>query len=192
MTKIESATAAVNRRTMLLGVAGTGVVAASPAFSATPAILGGKGRFRSLSLLNNRTAERLTAAYWIDGKYIPEALEAFNYILRDWREGSVIKIDPRTIDIMAATQRLLNTSEPFEVVSGYRSPRTNAMLRRRSRGVARNSYHTRGMAVDLALKSRSVREIAGAALSLRAGGVGKYTRSSFVHVDSGPVRDWGR
>lgn len=191
MTKIES-TAAVNRRGLLLGVAGAGMCAATPAFSAAPAILRGKGRFRSLSLINNRTAERLNAAYWIDGDYIPEALEAFNYILRDWREGSVIRIDRKTIDVMAATYAKLHTSEPIEIVSGYRSPRTNAMLRRRSRGVARNSYHTRGMAVDMALKSRSVREIAGAAMSLRAGGVGKYTRSSFVHVDSGPVRDWGR
>jgi uncharacterized protein YcbK (DUF882 family) len=159
---------------------------------ASPSILRGKGNFRSLSLINNRTAERLTAAYWIDGSYVPEALEAFNYIMRDWREGAMMRIDRRTIDIMAATQNLLDTDEPFEVVSGYRSPRTNAMLRRRSRGVARNSYHTRGMACDLALKSRAVSEIASAAMSLRAGGVGRYTRSKFVHVDSGPVRDWGR
>ena len=87
---------------------------------------------------------------------------------------------------------LVDTSEPLEIVSGYRSPKTNAMLRSRSRGVARNSYHTRGKAVDMTLKSRSVSQMARAALSLRAGGVGKYSRSKFVHVDSGPIRDWGR
>lgn len=192
MSKIESVTAAVNRRSMLFGAAGLGICAATPGVAASPAVLRGKGKFRVLSLINNRTAERLNAAYWIDGDYIPEALDAFNFILRDWREGSVMRIDPETLDIMSATHKLLGTSEPFEIVSGYRSPRTNAMLRRRSRGVARNSYHTRGMAVDMALKSRSVQEIARAALSLNAGGVGRYSRSSFVHVDSGPVRTWGR
>ena len=113
-------------------------------------------------------------------------------ILRDWREEKVMRIDPRTIDIMAATHNLLDCTEPFEIVSGYRSRKTNAMLRRRSRGVARNSYHTKGMAVDLAMKTRSVRQIAGAALSLKAGGVGRYSRAKFTHLDSGPLRDWGR
>jgi uncharacterized protein YcbK (DUF882 family) len=169
-----------------------GAAAALVATPASPAVLRSAGEFRSLSLINHRTAEKLTCAYWVEGEYIPEALEAFNYILRDWRQNEIIKIDPRTINIMAATHSLLDTSEPFQVVSGYRSPKTNAMLRSRSRGVARNSYHTRGMAVDITLDSRTARQIAGAAKSLGAGGVGTYSRSSFAHVDSGPVRDWGR
>ena len=177
---------------MLAGLITAGTFATTSSFAASPAILRGAGNFRALSLVNNRTAESLNCAYWIDGRYVPEALEAFNYILRDWREEKVIAIDRRTIEIMAATHRLLDCSEPFEVVSGYRSPKTNAMLRRRSRGVARNSYHTRGMAVDITLKSRSVRQIAGAAMSLKAGGVGRYSRAKFAHVDSGPLRDWGR
>ena len=189
MSASESNKANVCRRTAMFGLASIGIVAATPA---APAILKGSGQFRSLKLVNNRTAEKLNAVYWIEGQYIPEALEAFNYILRDWRENLTTRMDPRTIDIMAATYNMLGTDEPFEIVSGYRSPQTNAMLRQRSRGVARNSYHTRGMAVDLALKSRSVRQIASAALSLGAGGVGRYSRSSFVHVDSGPKRDWGR
>ena len=191
MTEIESAGSAVSRRTFLGGLGG-GLLAATPAFSAAPAILSGKGNFRALSLVNHRTAEKLNTVYWVEGSYIPEALDAFNYILRDWRENAIRRIDARTIDIMAATHNLLDCAEPFQVVSGYRSPKTNAMLRRRSRGVARNSYHTRGMAVDLTLDSRSVRQIAAAAESLSAGGVGRYSRSEFVHVDSGPVRDWGR
>lgn len=173
----------------------TGLLAGSMAATgliASPALARGKGNFRALTLVNHRTAEKLNSVYWVEGEYIPEALEAFNYILRDWRENLTIQIDPKVIDIMAATHNLLDTSEPFQVVSGYRSPKTNAMLRSRSRGVARNSYHTRGMAIDLTLDGRSVSQMASAARSLAAGGVGRYSRSKFAHVDSGPVRDWGR
>jgi uncharacterized protein YcbK (DUF882 family) len=181
----------LSRRTVLTtGVAG--LVAAATGFNAAPAIAKGAGNFRALSLVNHRTAEKLNSVYWVEGEYIPEALEAFNYILRDWRQDQAINIDTSVLDIMAATHNLLETSEPFQIVSGYRSPKTNAMLRSRSRGVARNSYHTRGMAVDLTLDSRSVGQMASAARSLSAGGVGRYSRSKFTHVDSGPVRDWGR
>lgn len=193
MSRSESGAGVLSRRTILSGIIGGAVaVSATPVFSAAPAVLKGAGDFRSLKLVNNRTAERLNTVYWVEGDYIPEALDAFNYILRDWREEAIIRIDPKAIDIMAAVQNLLETPEPFEIVSGYRSEKTNAMLRRRSRGVARNSYHTRGMAIDLTMKSRTVQQVSAAALSLNAGGVGKYTRSKFTHVDSGPVRDWGR
>jgi uncharacterized protein YcbK (DUF882 family) len=103
-----------------------------------------------------------------------------------------VPIDPTTINIMAATHGLLDCSEPFDVVSGYRSPKTNAMLRGNSRGVAKNSYHLKGMAADITCRARSVGQVASAAKSLGAGGVGRYSRSSFTHVDSGPVRQWGR
>jgi len=112
--------------------------------------------------------------------------------MRDWRENEPTAMDVRTIDIIAATHRLLETSEPYHMVSGYRSPRTNAMLRRKSRGVARNSYHTKGMAVDLKLSSRSVSQMGRAARACRAGGVGTYGRSQFVHMDCGPLREWRR
>ncbi len=167
-------------------------MAAVPAFASAPALLKGAGDFRSLSLVNDRTDERLNTVYWADGEYIPDALEAFNHILRDWREDLAIQMDPRAIDILSATQGLLECDEPFQVVSGYRTHKTNDMLRRRSRGVARNSYHIKGMAVDIAMRTRSVRQISRAGLSLGAGGVGRYSRSQFVHLDSGPVRKWGR
>lgn len=183
---------AITRRTLLGGFAGIGIVAATPAFASAPAVLTGAGDYRKLALQSKRTGEWLDTVYWVEGEYIPEALDAISYLMRDWREDVVKPIDTRTIDIMAATQRLLECDEAFAVVSGYRTKRTNAMLRRRSRAVARNSYHIKGMAVDLQMKSRSVRQISGAALALHAGGVGKYSRSSFVHLDSGPVRDWGR
>lgn len=191
MSRIESIGPAVPRRAFLAGLA-TAATTAVPGFAATPALLTGAGNFRALSMVNSRTAERLSCVYWVEGTYVPEALGAFDYILRDWREDEVKPIDPKTLDIMAATHNLLECSEPFEIVSGYRSPKTNAMLRRRSRGVAKNSYHLKGMAVDLTLRTRGVRQVAAAATSLGAGGVGRYTGSHFTHVDSGPPRDWGR
>lgn len=181
----------VTRRGVVGGIV-AGLALPLCAQAGTPAILSGKGQFRALSVVNHRTGEKLNSVYWVEGEYIPEALEAFNYVLRDWRQNQSFGMDTRVIDIMAATQNLLDTSEPFQIVSGYRSPKTNAMLRARSRGVARNSYHTRGMAVDLTLDTRSVGEMARAAKALSAGGVGRYSRSQFVHVDSGPVRSWGR
>lgn len=166
-------------------------MAATPSFASAPAILRGAGNHRSLALVNDRTGEWLKSVYWVDGEYIPEALTAFNHILRDWREDLAIDMDPKALDILSACHGLLGCSEPFTVVSGYRSPKTNAMLRRRSRGVARNSYHLKGMAIDIAMKTRSVGQIANAGRKLNAGGVGRYTRASFVHLDSGPVRAWG-
>ena len=146
-----------------------------------------------INLVNNRTNEWLKTVYWVEGDYIPEALDAISFLMRDWRKDEAIGIDRKTIDIISATHGLLDCNEPFEIVSGYRSPQTNAMLRSRSRGVARNSYHTRGMAADLTLKTRSVRQISAAGKSLNAGGVGTYSRSQFVHLDSGPAnRTWGR
>lgn len=130
--------------------------------------------------------------YWIEGEYIPEVMNEISFFMRDWRQNELIAFDPRTIDIMAATHNLMETSEPFTVISGYRSKTTNDMLRRRKRGVASNSYHTKGMAADLKLRSRSVRQMFAAAEACHAGGVGKYSRANFVHMDCGPVRTWGR
>ena len=182
---------AMTRRALLGGLTTVMAMAAVPAFASAPALLKGAGDSRSLSLVNDKTGESLNTVYWAEGEYIPDALEAVNHILRDWREDRVYEMDPRALDILSATHHLLDCSEPFQVVSGYRSRKTNNMLRRRSRGVAKNSYHIKGMAVDIALKTRSVRQISRAGLSLGAGGIGKYSRSQFVHLDSGPVRKWG-
>lgn len=177
---------------MMLGAGAVGASLATPAFAATPSVLKGAGNFRSLSLVNNRTGEWVKTVYWIDGAYVPEALESINFLMRDWREELVVDIDTRVLDILSHCHQRLDCNEPFEVVSGYRSPKTNALLRRRSRGVARNSYHMKGMAVDIKLRSRSVQQIALAGRTLNAGGVGRYSRAQFVHFDSGPVRTWGR
>ena len=111
--------------------------------------------------------------------------------MRDWRTGDGISMDTRTIDIMAAAHNLMDANEPYMLLSGYRSPKTNQMLRSRSRSVARNSLHLKGQAADLRLSSRTVSQMARAAMACKAGGVGKYSRSNFVHMDCGQVRSWG-
>jgi uncharacterized protein YcbK (DUF882 family) len=191
-TVIRDNTAAMSRRALLFtGLAACGVAAASSAVAA-PTILRGAGDVRVISLSNPRTGEKLRSVYWVEGQYIPEVMAEIDHIMRDWRLDQKRRIEPAVIDIMAATHRLLDTREPFTLFSGYRSPQTNQMLRSRSRGVARDSFHIKGMAADLHLDSRSVRQVASAAQSLGVGGVGRYSRSNFVHMDCGPQRSWGR
>ena len=167
-------------------------VAAAPTYSKAFGFLKGSGDIRKLRMYSGRTGESLDMIYWIDGKYVPEAMKEINRFTRDWRNDKVSKMDQRAIDIWAAAHRLMDTDEPYMLLSGYRSPETNAMLRSRSRGVARNSLHMKGQAADLRLSGRSVSQIARAAAACSAGGVGKYSRSNFVHMDCGPVRTWGR
>jgi uncharacterized protein YcbK (DUF882 family) len=180
----------VSRRGLLRAFAATALVAA-PSYANAFGILRGAGDIRRIRMYSGRTGESLDLIYWVDGEYIPEAMAEINHFMRDWRSGAVKPIDARTIDIMAAAHNLLEVSEPFNLLSGYRTPQTNAMLRASSRGVARNSLHMRGQAADLRLRSRSVNQIARAAAACAAGGVGRYSRSNFVHMDCGPVRVWG-
>jgi uncharacterized protein YcbK (DUF882 family) len=175
----------------ILGVFAATTVAAAPVMGNAFGLLRGAGDMRRIRMYSGRTGESLDTVYWVDGKYIREALNEINIFMRDWRTGEAIGVDPRTVDVAAASHRLLQTNEPYMMLSGYRSPRTNAMLRRSSGGVARNSLHMVGKAADLRLKSRSVGQMYNAAMSCRAGGVGKYSRSNFVHMDCGPVRTWG-
>lgn len=153
--------------------------------------LRGAGDVRRIKMYNGRAGESIDMIYWIEGDYIAPALEEISFFMRDWRNNQVHAIDARTIDIMTAAHRLLETSEPYMLLSGYRSPETNAMLRSRSSGVARNSLHMQGEAADLRVNSRSVNQIYNAAIACNAGGVGRYSRSNFVHMDCGPVRSWG-
>jgi uncharacterized protein YcbK (DUF882 family) len=146
---------------------------------------------RTLSLLNTHTGERLKeVVYWEKGLYLPDALKDINYVLRDHRTDEIHDIDPKTIDLMAAIARKLEANRPFEIISGYRSPQTNQLLRRISRMVAKNSYHMQGKAVDLRLPGVPLKTVHKAALDLRMGGVGYYPKSKFVHVDTGNVRTW--
>ncbi|RID93364.1 DUF882 domain-containing protein [Gemmobacter lutimaris] len=175
----------------LLGVFAATAVVAAPTYSNAFGLLRGAGDIRRIRMYSGRTGESIDTIYWIEGKYIPEVLKELNHFMRDWRTDQAMSMDARTVDIMAASHRLLDVSEPFMLLSGYRSPKTNAMLRSKSRGVAKNSLHMKGQAADLRLKSRSVGQMARAAESCASGGVGRYSGSNFVHMDCGPVRHWG-
>lgn len=189
-TMINTANTGFSRRT-LLGIFAATTVAAAPRFANAFAFNRGAGDVRRLRLYSGRTGERVDTIYWVDGNYIPEALAEVDHFFRDWRNNRVHRVDTRTLDIMAAAHNLLQVDEPYMLLSGYRSPETNAMLRARSRNVASNSRHTIGQAADLRVRSRSVRQVAQAAIACRAGGVGLYSRSDFTHMDCGPVRSWG-
>ena len=146
----------ISRRGILGVFAATSVAATPVMANAFGFLRGNAGDMRRVKMYNGRTGESIDTVYWVDGKYIREALNEINVFMRDWRTGEVIGIDPRMIDVAAASSRLLQTNEPYMMLSGYRSPRTNAMLRRQSSGVAQNSLHLTGKAADLRLKSRSV------------------------------------
>jgi uncharacterized protein YcbK (DUF882 family) len=187
---IDTGSTGITRRGLLGIFAATAMVAAPVAGNAF-GILRGAGDIRRIRMYSGRSGESLDTIYWIEGDYIPEALKEINHFMRDVRSGQVMRIDARTIDIMAAAHRLMDVTEPYMMLSGYRSPQTNAALRSRSRRVARNSLHMKGQAADLRLKSRSVGQMARAAEACASGGVGRYSRSNFVHMDCGPVRTWG-
>jgi uncharacterized protein YcbK (DUF882 family) len=187
----DSGSSRLTRRALLSVFAATTVVAA-PTMSNAFGFLRGAGDIRRIRMYSGRTGESIDTIYWIEGDYIPEAMAEIEHFMRDWRNGRRHTVDARAIDIMAAAHNLLDAGEPYMMLSGYRSPETNAALRARSRGVARNSLHMQGQAGDLRMQSRSVSQMARAATACNAGGVGIYSRSNFVHMDCGPVRTWGR
>jgi len=175
----------------LLGIFAATVVTAAPTMSRAFAFNRGAGDIRRLHMHNARSGETLDTVYWIEGDYIPEVLTEVDRFFRDMRSNTTHRIDTRTLDILAAAHNLLDVSEPYLLLSGYRSPETNAQLRARSRGVARNSRHMVGQAADVRLGNRSVSQVSRAAIACAAGGVGRYSRSNFTHMDCGPVRTWG-
>ncbi|WP_439524697.1 YcbK family protein [Marivita sp.] len=178
------------RRGLLAAFAAT-AVSTAPSYANAAGFLRGGGDIRRIKMYSGRTGERIDMIYWIEGDYIQDAIKEVHMFMRDWRTNDIKNIDLRTIDIMAAAHNLLDVSEPYMLLSGYRSPKTNAMLRARSSGVAKNSLHLTGQAADLRLNSRSVNQVARAAGACKAGGVGRYSGSNFVHMDCGPVRMWG-
>ena len=128
--------------------------------------------------------------YWADGKYIPDALAHINYALRDDRSGEVHSIEPKVLDLVHQIGKKLDTNCHFQLYSGYRSPKTNAMLRRANSEVAAHSLHMEGEAVDITLPGRSLEQLYQASLAIRGGGVGYYPDADFLHVDVGRVRRW--
>jgi uncharacterized protein YcbK (DUF882 family) len=145
---------------------------------------------RRLALANLHTGERIEEVYWRNGVYQAGALERINWVLRDFRENAAIAMDRDLIDLLYRLRVELDAGEGYEIISGYRTPKTNAMLRARSSGVARRSMHTLGRAADIRRPGVALAELRDAALSMRRGGVGYYPKSRFVHVDTGRVRTW--
>jgi len=171
------------RRTLAKGLGLLPLVAAAPARAARQAP-------RTLSFYHTHTGERLTAAYYERGAYVPDALQAVNWLLRDFRTETVHVIDPHLLDQLYALNACCG-GRSFEVISGYRSPQTNAMLRQTSSGVASHSLHIDGRAIDVRLEGCDTVRLHRAALAMARGGVGFYPRSDFVHLDTGRFRTWG-
>lgn len=169
----------------LMGILGS-VVPLLPAKTAQASSYGAQ----RVSFRQQHTGETFNGVYRVGDRYLPEAFERMNYVLRDFRTREVFPMDPRVIDIISIIQAKSGSSQPLEILSGYRSPKTNAMLRRASTGVAKNSFHMYGQALDIRMPGQSTRNIRNIARSLRAGGVGYYPKSNFVHVDTGTIRSW--
>lgn len=147
-------------RRAILGAFAATTVAAAPTYSNAFGLLRGAGDIRRIRMYSGRTGESIDTIYWIEGEYIKDAMKEITLFMRDWRNNKVMNIDSRTIDIMTAAHNLMDVSEPYMLLSGYRSPETNAMLRARSSGVAKNSLHMKGQAADLRLESRTVSQMA--------------------------------
>src|SRR5476649_2882747 len=179
-------------RRAILALASAAVTAAivSPAVISSAEAARRPFEARSLMLDNLHTGERLDTVYWADGSYIPEALSRISWLLRDHHTDEVHEIEPPLIDLMARLHQRLATREPFQILSAYRSPATNAMLAATIEGVAVNSLHIQGMAVDICVPGSALVKVHRAAVAMQAGGVGYYPHSDFVHVDAGRVRYW--
>lgn len=158
--------------------------------SALAARLKGLSEKRSLSFYNIHTQESVQTTYWVDGNYLPDALERVNYVLRDHRVGKTKPIDIKLLDLLHMIDKHIATRQPFHVISGYRSPETNVLLRKQSGGVARQSYHMLGKAIDINIPGCCLSQLRDVALTLKRGGVGYYPHNDFIHVDVGPVRNW--
>lgn len=166
-------------------------LSARPAFPAyAPNVKYDAKPVRELNFFNLHTGESLKTAYWADGDYLSQGLADINYILRDFRNDHVSPIAVPLLDLLHQLRGTLDTSKPFQIISGYRSPKTNSMLRSHSKGVAKNSQHLLGKAIDLRVQGVALNDLRRAAISLHGGGVGYYPSSNFVHVDVGRVRTW--
>lgn len=182
MTKID----ANRRRLLALGGAALGTALVPlPSFAMISS-----SRPRILTLSNLNTGESLKAEFFDGQGYIKEELSRLNHFFRDYRANKTVAIDPGLFDRLFRLQMLLDTRKPVQLISGYRSVDTNDDLRAHKRGVAKKSYHTKGQAMDFHIDGIALSQVRKAALSMKAGGVGYYPRSNFVHIDTGPTRHW--
>ncbi len=180
----------VDRRLFLKGGLTLSAAALISTIGVTPAFAAPKGGRYDFSVHNMHTGDTYKGIYRVGNQYLPEAFEEINHALRDHRTGDVFPIDPRVIDIAAAVHKMSGSKKEFQILSGYRSPKTNNKLRGKSTGVAKQSLHMSGQAMDLKLPDVSNSRLRQLAIKLKAGGVGYYPRSGFIHVDSGQFRTW--
>ena len=182
----------MNRRSFLaLGAkaaVGLYIAQATPAWANIPSSLSAKPR--TLSFYHTHTRERLDIIYAQSGEYDLDALAKINNYLRDFRTSEVHPIDPEVLDILWTIQQKMCCNNTYEVISGYRSPKTNQQLRKKSNGVAKRSLHMKGQAIDVRITGEKTKTVRDCAISLKSGGVGYYAKSDFVHLDTGRVRSW--
>jgi uncharacterized protein YcbK (DUF882 family) len=176
------------RRRELLKLSAAALLGSSSTLSGVHALAAAETR--SLSLVHTHVKESLSIDYFREGAYAPQALQQLDHLLRDVRTGEVHPIDPRLFDILYDLRALAGGMAPYEIISCYRSPRTNAQLRESSSAVAEHSLHMEGKAIDVRIRGFDTRKLRDLALSMRRGGVGYYEKSDFVHVDTGRVRSW--
>ncbi len=175
-----------SRRAFLRACGCLGLALAAPSALARP-----EEGARHLRLHNLHTGEKVLATYWEKGVYIADERAAIDRVLRDHRSGDVHPIDPKLLDALWRLQQRLDIGgKPFMIISGYRSPKTNAALRQKGGGVAKKSFHMEGRAIDIRVPNRPLDQVYDAALAMQAGGVGYYAKSNFVHLDIGRVRRW--
>ena len=173
------------RRRFLTGCLATAACLVAPGAMATAY----EGE-RRLRLFNSHTSETFSGPYWSRGRYLKDALGDINYLLRDHNNGAVMPIDRDLLDLLYTLSADLRANDGFRVISGYRSPATSAKMIAQNRGVAKKSYHLKGMAIDIAVPGGKLAELCDAARRQKRGGVALYSKPGFVHVDVGPVRYW--
>ncbi len=180
----------LSRRDILKGGAALLIAGMMPVLTVRRANAAGYAMTGSVTFHNPHTGEHFAGIYRQGDTYLPDAFERINHVLRDFRTGEAFPMDPHVLDIVSIIQTRMGTGKPIEVISGYRSPKTNAMLREASTRVAKNSMHMYGKAMDIRQDGYSSARMRDIARSLQGGGVGYYRRSDFVHVDTGQIRHW--
>lgn len=188
--KTQHNTSQSRRRFLQIGLGATAALVLPNAFANVPSRTIVQPE-RKLSLLNLHTGERLSATYWAEGQYQTSELKAINHILRDHRTGDAYRMDNALLELLNNLQQKMDSNETFQIISGYRSPKTNAALSKKSNGVAKKSLHMQGRAIDIRLPGCKLSDLRKAAISCKTGGVGYYPKSNFIHVDTGRVRQWG-
>ncbi|MES2729735.1 MAG: DUF882 domain-containing protein [Pseudomonadota bacterium] len=189
--KLEELTSTpLTRRNVLQGVTALSTAVLLNSLNVVPVLASTRDDVYRISFWNNHTWERYSGVYRVGNRYLPEAFAEINHVLRDHRTGDIFPIDPRVVDIVSVVHRVTGSRYPYKVLSGYRSPKTNSMLRNSTEGVAKGSLHMSGRAIDARLADVDSSKLRDVAKRLHAGGVGYYPSSDFVHMDSGSFRTW--